>query len=346
MYLVNQFLFPFFPRELGVKSPKTGKLELRKRIYTWDQVRRVIEVYNGYKHIYISVYPLRNVLNKVVFDIDSYNLENSLHTAIQIYEMAKKENLYSVPVFSGKKGFHVYVLFQKTYFRNRSMMDMAIKYIYNYFVNSVDPVYKVNVDTHLRNSHALIRLPNTLHPETLKYASPLPNYFPEMSIKEILEWSSNPHDLWELHLEGKFRDPRQYIILEQENEKEEVVVPEFGKINLEVSDVDRYLLGLVRPCIVYYAHQPEADHFIRTALSTELSWLDIPPEEQVKIFKKLRWSDFNERVSYYHANRIFQKVKNKELFPPSCKKLQDLQYCLGRTCPYYPRGVFYWWGVY
>ena len=346
MFLINQILFSRFPREIGIKYPNSNSLRFRKRVNSWRQIQKYIEKYNGLAHIYVSAYSLDHVVDKIVFDIDDVNLSNARSVAIQLLDVLKKEEIRTIIVFSGMKGFHIYALFKPWKASDEATMNVVVKNVFDYIVSELDSDARKIIDTHVKHSKILIRIPNTLHPITLKYAVPMPPRFEDMTIGEILEYASTPHDVEEIQIIGMLKDIREYVDLSRSYIVKEVEIPSFGRIGWsgEITDVDKFLLRLVRPCIVYYAHNPDADHFIRTALSTELSWLDFTPEEQVKIFKKLGWGDFNYNLSLYHATKIYEKVKAGKLFPPSCDTLRKRGYCLGKTCPFYP-SYFYWWGI-
>jgi len=346
MYLINQILFSRFPREIGIKYPSTKQLRIRKRVNSWRQIHRYIEKYNGLAHIYISAYSLDHVIDKIVYDVDSINLQESLNATLQLLDVLKKHDVRTIVVFSGKKGFHVYALFKPWTAPDEDTMTVVVKNVYDYFWSQLDADAQRIIDTKVKHSKVLIRIPNTLHPETLKYAVPMPPRFEDMTVKEILEYASQPHDVDEIQIIGMLRDIREYVDLTRQTKYEVIEIPSFGTVQWsgEITDIDKFLIRLVRPCVVYYSHNPDADHFIRTTLSVELSWLDFTPEEQVKIFRKLGWTDFKYSVSLYHASRIYEKVKSGQLFPPSCHTLRKMGYCLGNKCPFYP-AYFYWWGI-
>lgn len=337
---IHRILYPFFPREYFIGYGKTSG---RRRVArSWSDILRALERYNGVYNIFIGIYSLDQQVDKVVFDVDNAgNLEDARATACSLCRVADRERIPCIPVFSGSKGFHVYYLFKPRGFGEGEMANYVIKTVTRYFRDEIGDLGK-NIDMAPTSLRAMIRLPGSLHVNTMLHVIPLkPGEICNMPVRKIVSMARQVRDIELDWLKHERRNITEYA---REPEFKLRGSPDGTPVfEGEVSDVERFLLKLVRPCVVYYAHQPEADHFIRTVLSTELSWMGVSPRTQVGIFRHLGWSDFNPRVSMYHAEHIFEKVRKGQLYPPSCRTLRQHGYCLGEQCPFYP-AHFYCWG--
>ncbi len=319
-------------------------------MYVGKHVRKVIAQSPAHLFLIMDEYPAElhtplhvteGEINKVVFDIDHESLEVSLNEVKELCSFLRKEGLPYIPVYTGGKGFHVYVMF-KPFHSNRDTVRLAYKGFYEYVVDSVG--LKYYDENFVRSTIHTVRIPlsRRLIPSPLgnivRFCTYLSADVERLTVEDVLKESFRPtcrtYDIRDLP------DIRGYLGY-QPSYAEHVADPfEVEKLPASM----RVLSKLVRPCVLHHVRRPDAPHEVRTAFACELAWLGFDEDVIAYYCRMMGWDDYNPRVTRYHVKRIWWKVRNKQLFPPSCKRLKFLGYCLGEKCPYYP-GVFYWWGV-
>lgn len=99
----SSFLFDIYPREVGIPQFKP----VRRIVHRPKEFEQFVDEYNGRGDVFVAVYGEKRLVDKLMFDFDG-------HFA---FEFAKKfanflyiHNLSFVPIITGKKGFHIYVL--------------------------------------------------------------------------------------------------------------------------------------------------------------------------------------------------------------------------------------------
>ncbi len=336
-------LFYQYPRPVHLifGSSKVTKLTAKNPIHLF----RIIQKYNGVAEVHTPLHTSESVVNKVVFDIDGETLEESFTEACQLIDALRNEGLPYVPVYTGGKGFHIYVPVEPFTSNpetvRRVMVSFQTYLIEKSRIKSYDrrvigsPTHTIRVPLTKR----LIVLNSLLVPHVItRWSVYLPSDFCSLTISEILEMSHNPvcrsYDFRELP------DIREYSGYHPSWLRS----PEPSPFNCrDLPTSLRVLSRLVRPCIFKNVRSPDADHDSRTYFVMELAWLGLSEDTIVNYCRLMGWSDYDEYVTRYHVRRIITKVRESRLLPPACSTLKIKGYCLGESCPYYP-GVFYWWG--
>ena len=98
-------LYKHFPRELGFPR--------RKFVVNKKEFYNLINIYNGKKTVFFSVYDcdkFRNYdnckLDKIFIDVDG---KNAYRDTIRLHSYCLEYNIKHIMLFSGRKGFHVYI---------------------------------------------------------------------------------------------------------------------------------------------------------------------------------------------------------------------------------------------
>ncbi|MEM4534987.1 MAG: hypothetical protein QW764_02965 [Desulfurococcaceae archaeon] len=310
-------LFPFFPRDYG---------RYRTTVNSFDEIVRLIARDNGVVDVYVSVYDRDLHIDKVVWDIDSKGpngLSAALEQAKRLYEKLRSKGIPSVPVFSGKKGFHIYALFQPVVLDYFTASDL-IKNVQEQFILQA----KVTLaDDHLiGNPSALIRVPNTLN--KTRYCVPLPEDFLDWTILDVLEYALRPHDL-DLNF-GYRPDIKDFY-------NPEISYPVGRPVTLEKTNPPRTnakaLSALIRPCVFdILVNFSEPPHFARAELVTELNALGYDPDSIVETIKSLNWSDFDESITRKYVEKYVNYL------PYSCRRLRQM----GIICRAGCRWRYFW----
>ena len=332
---IVEILYPSFPREIGLR-PSTREYFKRELIKTKNSFYKFINEYSGSYEIFTSVYDQTKTINKIFVDIDSYTtLQKSLETAKKVYKKATEElNLPIVPIFSGLKGFHLYILLKPKRYSNPS--DLLTSVTLDLVSNGTKDEFGINkilecIDEKFIGSiNTLCRIPNTERPGMNTFCVPLPQNFLELTLKQIIKLSKTKrypkYDFngYRFCYLTDLTDVKDKVIEQREPEEEiksENFFPKYG-------DVRKYLKPLLPPCLYNEILKEEPSHEIRVGTTVRLLRV-LEPEQIVKIFGRLEWIDFDYRKTVYQVRKIMQKQLNCY----SCKRLSILtnnRYC--RNC--------------
>lgn len=338
---LHSIIFSRFPRQMSiVVSPRRG---LVLRAHDIQRFYEIAHLYDGLGDVFTELYVHDGGVHvdKIVFDIDGPDLEKAFIELLSLRGFLDRERMPYILVFSGSKGFHVYIPV-KHFVANDETARLAIKSMQDYIASSVGLRY---YDKHLvGTTRHWIRVPGTRNMKSKRYSSFLDPLVRELS--RVYEASHTPicPDYRDV-LSRRPPDPREYVgktieYYEHNNPPPRPLIT----ISHEKGDVARFLEPLLRPCVYKWALTTEPSHFIRTQFALELCWLGFTEEEIVEIISRLNWEDYEERITRYHVRKICDKAKAGVLKPASCKTIRDKGYCLGEKCPFYP-GYFYWWGL-
>lgn len=279
-------LFGRFPREVYL---------WRKMVNSLEELQR--ELKNGAKHI--AIYDKDFIIDKVVLDIDSKSVEESLRDAGEIINRAKNEGVSYIPVFSGRRGFHLYLLFNSIQSPNIETGRYIVETAQRYFSVGVK-----NVDSQIIGDiRHLIRIPNTHHEKSNCYCTYLPLDFIDWEPSEIVDWAKEPHDIH--YALGKNEvELRNFIniIGRVERETFDLKKPDLPQHKIP-RDVRGMLEGLIRPCLINEIFN-DPNHKIRTELAVELKLLGYGASSIVEIISRLGWKNFDRKTTEYQIRRI------------------------------------------
>ncbi|MGC9124661.1 MAG: hypothetical protein ACP5GW_00895, partial [Caldisericaceae bacterium] len=170
------------------------------------------------------------------------------------------------------------------------------------------------------NLRAMTRLPNTINEN--HYCTYLPYDFIYWDFSKIVEWAKEKHSI-----EYKIRrrpDIRE-IVLAGNNGNNKVKENENVSFsanlnNIIPQDVNKFLAGLLKPCIHQEVIKHNPIHFARVEMVAELRQLGYSESEILEIIRRLNWADFKERISRYHIHYIFLK----NIRPASCRRIREV----------------------
>jgi len=326
--LILDTLYGIFPRDVSVPDGN-GNLP-RKTIYTRHSFYNHIETLNACgHHCYTSVYDTRDdiTIDKVVFDIDSSNLNKSLKEAKILHQ--RLSEFPHLIVFSGTKGFHIYCFF-KPKILSREMGS--------YFIQTFQEKYQSGlktVDPHLiGNVSAMIRVPNTINKG--RYCTYISSKrFQSMSIDDILEESKGQH-------RGRIDFTLSYKSITDLIDGNDPIIKEPSNFFFtdKVSDIPNLeiLHHLIRPCIMKEMLKPDRGqergprHVTRLNFVSEMLHLNFSKEQIFETIKLFNMGDFNEEKTWYQIS----KICDNRTKPYGCIKLRESISC--SKC-----GWRYWW---
>jgi len=334
---VFTLIFPEFPREVVFVKEN---VRARKRIVrSFSELTRVSSIYGGLYNVYTKLY-VGNTLNKVFFDIDAENIYDAFNDAIGLGKVLERENLLYIPVFSGKKGFHFYVMSNQFNYSSDEvpLAKYILSSVQNYFIEEASLKH---VDKHFIGSLTrLTRVPNTKR-DNQRYAIYLPQRFWEKyDLPEIVEMSYVPRCFSIENYCGEKLDFYEYSSIHEydfdtEHDFDPSCVPEIDLSKCGKKDIYLLLDQIIRPCILYRVFTDDPEHDIRTFFVLELKYYYFSQKEVEEIISKLGWQDYDSRITHYHVSKLFEK----KLYPPKCATIRERGYCLGKKCQFYP-GLF------
>jgi len=328
----TKMLFNRFPREMG--------LPWRVPVSNWKEVMRIVNENNGIRDVFISLYDTKYyVIDKIFFDLDILDLK----LAGKFYLFLKEKGFSVIPFFSGKKGFHFFVLLKPFRFRDLDQAKAVLRRVSFTLVDEAGMYKKVSKGEYeykvsLLDSKVFgdikkfARFPNTLRPpENVTYATYLPDDFYTMSWEEFFEWVKHTHyDMqYEIKLNYRIIDIEttdafyDYMLIPQTTYSQITTIRETTIKDKDRERLYRYLSKILRPCILRHLFTEDPPHDIRTAATIDLMWAGFTVEDIVEIYRKIGWVDFNERITEYQVRYIFRRG----LYPYSCRKLKQLGYC-------------------
>ena len=332
---ITEILYPSFPREIGLR-PQSREYFKRELIKTRSGFYRFINEYSGSFELFTSVYQQDKQIDKIFVDVDSYGvLDDALETAKKVYKKTTEElNLPVIPIFSGLKGFHLYILLKPKRYNNPA--DLLTNVTLNLVSNGTKDEFGVSKvlecidEKFIGATNSLCRIPNTERPGMNTFCVPLPQNFLDLTLKQIIQLSKTKRypkynfNGYKFCYLTDLTDMKDRVIDQREPEEEiksENFFPKHG-------DVRKYLKPLLPPCLYNEILKEEPSHEIRVGTTVRLLRV-LEPEQIVKIFGRLEWIDFDYRKTVYQVRKIMQKQLNSY----SCKRLSILtknRYC--RNC--------------
>ena len=322
--MVTDLLFyPFFPREIGI--PQQQYFQRRTYAVASEFFEEIDQARWSEKEVYAGVYALDDekvVIDRIAFDIDASSLFTARKVALKLCSILNSLELQPVIVFSGRKGFHVYV------FLSPKQMNKAFARCITRLLCLELTKELQFVDTHLfGNVRGMLRVPNTLHHSSRHYAIPLTQEeLVKLDVLDIVRMSRTVRDI-----DGIERDERTVIDIADEIQISERTqrhnsfsvqhnTDEIGVIGLDV------VRELVRECVVdELLTNSEPPHLLRFDFVSELMCAGFSEEDVLRIFTRYFsfWDDFDVEKTRYQIHHIFQH----RYLPLSCSKLREYVRC-------------------
>ena len=308
-------LFGRFPRCVGLYG---------EVVSSWGEMKRYVELHNGVTDVYVCLYDQSLTIDKIFFDLDSPVLQNALFSLRELVKRLEELNLPYIPLFSGRKGFHVYIPVKPWTPPNIETAKAVLRDVQESLAGNIREADK-HVFGDVRRK---VRFPNTLN--NGNYCVPLPPEGVWWPLSKIIDYAKQPHEV-DYNL-----TPVDLLKL---SDVEEVSVPARHDLEPEATYTSlpsfRLVARMIRPCVArVLAVDKEPPHMVRVDLVAELRYLGFTEEQVFEVIKGLGWRDFDEKVTRYQIHQIY----SRKYRPPSCHKLKDFVRC--SRC-----GWFYWYGT-
>ena len=331
-------LFNKFPREVGF--PK------RRFINSESELYKLINRHNAKVGCFVSLYNLPQDmeydgyriwrktgklwyldcdLDKIWFDFDG---KNAVEDTKRLHKFLLKNNIKHLLIFSGRKGFHIYVL-TKNYEKLRNPKG-TLKLIHEHFESLVN----IELDEKVRGEVArLARVPNTKHISGNRYCIPINtnmlnkgwDYLKERAKEQNFEFKFYGEDYFDV---TEFDcDPVNY------NNGELVELEEI-KVNLEKLNMDK-VLNKFPDCVREWLQKPYKAKLIHrhwyaiycsiiqlpvsiADYMAKVSWGNVPDSSGLK-------TKYKEFVAEKQLKCAYTQI-GKYYFP-NCSTLKRLGFC-------------------
>lgn len=278
---------------------------------------RYVEKANGKEDVFTSVYSLDFTIDKIFLDFDG---ATAIEDAKKVYKYLIDRDFSVIPVASGIKGVHLYILLKPA----RYEPEVGRKLLFNATYSLLCKIFHttdfsdLSIDTHLvGNIRALCRVPNTLRPPyNRSYCTYLPpEEFLDFTWEDLILHTKRIH-LYDYEI------TRLYSLEDLSDSVEiEYKVPE--DINRDVLKLNpknpkELLRRVLRPCLYNKIVQKDPPHEVRVATTVDLFHAGFSADTIFKIYEKLGWEDWNPQITAYQIEHC------RYLHPYSCKRLRSL----------------------
>ena len=268
-------------------------------------------------------------IDKICFDIDNLN---SLEIIKKFHFYCLKNNLKHLILFSGQKGFHIYI-FTKNY-DNIKNPKQSLLNSHNFLIKELN--LKVNgngnsdADSHiLGDVSRLMRYPNTLHMESKLFCIPLITEDLILGKNHIMQKARKQNFLF-TYYGTELLDMKQF-----DNGKTDCIVSKknfIEKEKIEITIDKQKILETLPECLQDILIQPYvywSDRFLVVRfLQHYLGYVSGEVDLVMKSFLEGKKHPVRGEDNYCHYLKERQNSyihKNKSLF--SCKKIKQLGYC-------------------
>jgi hypothetical protein len=307
----TRILFSPFNREVG--NPR------RWRIQTEDEFIRFIENNSGRADCFTSIYPEDHSIDKIFWDLDDpKGIVGCRDEAERLYSWLMKNGFNAIPILSGKKGFHIYLLLKSKQYENAKMLLTKATYsiLYSVFGQSEDgKINTTRIDPSvIGDIRRISRIPNTLRcPSNSSFCTYLPEDWIKMDTVDLITHMKSPH-VYEYSLDGIM--PTLDDFPESPLEITERA-PIMNTTPIQPIKDNIYLKNLLRPCLYRHMVMDEPRHDARVASTADLLGF-FEPRKVFEIYRALGWTDWD-------PDETLKQIEScRNLRPYGCKKLKQL----------------------
>lgn len=304
-----------FPREIAFPE--------RRQVNNEEQFKKMIQAYNGKRNIYYSIYDLSLTIDKIFFDFDG---ESALADARKLVEHCLKNDYRFICLFSGKKGFHVYLFCQKTK-EKRLLKNAHI---------AICRQLNIRNDVHINGDIARVaRIPNSYHITGKAYCVGLSKEeILKLSLQEIKKLAEAPRRLF---VYGKKLIDLNTIPMQSD------ITDDNMPFNIELKNLgveNDSLLQNAPVCVHAWLKEYEfATHRNRFYFAVACRDLGLSPEETMALAKKY-YGDMKEsagvrtRYQEFKSERALEYAFGKKFIIPTCDTLMNCGACPMKCAKY------------
>lgn len=279
--------------------------------------------------------------NLTFLDFDSKEKpENAQYDAIKVIEWANSYNIPNYVLFSGGKGFHVYLVWKPYYMPMTMENKDKLRAFFSYLKVELN---LRTLDSHVAEFRRLSRIPYSNYVSgsgevTDRYVIPADL---NLSIDEIFEQSKNQEYI-EVIPRGKIQKFTSfYDTLDIKDYEAELYDTSADTITYDIPQnaFTDYLTTIIpKMCIHNNLMTRNPKHIARFAGVIEAKRSGLSLEETQKLFDEMSsifmWVD---RGNIDIRRKQVNSVYNGKYYHPSCRKIRSEGLCVGKSCPIFCR---------
>jgi hypothetical protein len=284
-------LFPFFPRRVGIPSKMKDIVSVEI-----GSEKEFLSYYNFYRFqpngCHVSVYDTTEmpVIDKVLFEFDGKDLDKVFEEVKHFLSLIDNKFEYIV-MFSGRKGFHVYILLRPEEYQVETAKVMLRDFVSDYFKD-----FRFLDLTKTGVLGCLIRVPNSRNGNG--FCVPLPKDFVDWNTMQIIEWSKEPRKLSvqisrELPTLADITDVKHVKPSSISSYKRDDNFLEINYLPFELTK------PLLRPCTFYEIQKEDPPHIVRFNFVAELLDCGLSPNSIHRLIKQLNWKTKIEQATIF-----------------------------------------------
>jgi hypothetical protein len=284
---------------------------------------------------FIDRKPFEIEISKLFFDFDGkqnppIDAFKDLKKVINFYD---KHNIPYLVVYSGMKGFHLYIPLNSTNHINATYLKKMYRSI---MIHLKKELNLSTIDASVATPIKLCRVFYTKHPKSKRYCCPIKRPLIDQGLQEIIKYSVNPdHWVSDILKDKQYLTIEEYINYFNIDIKDETQGIVFTTMSEKYNNPNNeYLIQLLHyPCLINSILDIDnAIHFARFMCALHLKRIGCDPLWVFNFFKQRQYIDVEfENECKYQINTIFG---NNYTFP-SCKRIKENGLCVGSTCKYY-----------
>jgi hypothetical protein len=285
--------------------------------------------YNGLKNLYYSLYQpdwqdnFDNAdIDKIFFDFDE---EDAIEDVKKLHQYLLSEDIQHTMLFSGKKGFHVYVFVDATTLKVNN--KVALTNTHDFFCSKLS----IKMDQHIRGDIARIaRVPNTYHMTGKKFCIPVTEEDLANGIEHIHKKAQEQVFVYQIYGTKKY-DLSEMSFIPKEQPMIEVKEYDYD-IHVDDEMVEQFL-----PCVKMWLTSPKqyCKNRTRYYFSVYCRDMGLPPKMCEDLAKKF-WSKTLDSSGMKTKFREFKEERQisygysgKKDYFPNCEKLMQDGFCKG-----------------
>ena len=339
------FNFLDVPRAFGNPRQFIDPKTTNPVVYDKDKLIRLINENNDGKHdvftshqrflSFLDRKPFEIEISKLFFDFDGKQNPpvDAFEDLKKVMEFYDKHNIPYLPVYSGMKGFHLYIPLNTTTHINGTYLKKMYRSI---MIHLKEKLGLTTIDPSVASATKLRRCFYTKHPKSGRYCCPLKRSLFDQGLDEIIKYSLSPTKWYEdILVDKEYLTIEEYIKFFDIDLKDEKAGIVFATTSEKYNDPNNeYLRELLHyPCLVNSILDIDnAIHFARFMCCLHLKHIGCDPAWVFRFFKQRQYMDVEfENECRYQINSIF----GQNFTFPACKKIQQNGLCVGSGCKYY-----------
>ena len=339
------FNFLSTPRAFGNPKQYIDPKTSNPVVYNKDKLINLINENNtGEYDVFVSHQKFNSFIDRKPFEIEVsklfFDFDGKQNPPIDAFKDLKKvinfydkHNIPYLAVYSGMKGFHLYVPLNSTNHINATYLKKMIKSI---MIHLKIELKLTTIDPSVATPTKLCRVFYTKHPKSKRYCCPLSRSLIDQGLSEIIKYSVNPEHWHTDIIKGKqlltIEEYIDFFNIDLTDDNKGIV---FATTNEKYNNPDNeYLIQLLHyPCLINSILDIDnATHFNRFMCCLHLKRIGCSPLWVFKFFKQRQYMDVEfEDECRYQINSIY----GTNYSFPSCERIRQEGSCIGSTCPYY-----------